>query len=245
MPAFKSFDGVEIYYEVLPAPGDSLLLLHGYASSSQRNWVRQGIAKSLNDAGYEIVLLDARGHGESEKPYDPQAYEGGAMAKDASALLDLLGLEAVHVVGYSMGAWNALRLAATDPRVRSVVAGGVGAKSLQRMSSPNPKLSAAMFADDPQEIPDPRSRAFREFADLTRADKRALAAVAEGNTGEPDLSAIRVPALFLIGNEDTIAGSAEELAEQIPNARVQRVQGDHLTALTGPRVIPLILEFLK
>lgn len=245
LPTFKSFDGIENHYEVLPASGAPALLLHGYASSSHRNWVRQGITKALNDAGYELILLDARGHGKSEKPYDPAAYRDGAMAKDASALLDLLSLEAVHVVGYSMGARNALRVAAIDPRVRSVVAGGVGAKSFHRMSIAQPKLSAAMLAEDSGETTDARSRAFRDFADLTRADKRALAAVAEGDTGTPDLSAIAVPVLFLIGEDDTIAGSPEELAEQIPNARVQTVHGDHLTALVDPQVIPAILDFLR
>lgn len=245
MPSFKSFDGLQLHYEVLPAAGERLLLLHGYASSSQRNWVRQGIAKALSDAGYELFLMDARGHGDSDKPYDPTAYLDGAMAKDASALLDQLNVGSVHVVGYSMGARNALRIAASDPRVRSVVAGGVGAKSFHRMSIPQPKLSFAMLAQDPAQIPDARSRAFRDFADLTKADKQALAAVAEGNTGTPDLSAINVPVLLLVGEDDTIAGSPEELAREIPNARVERVPGDHLTALVDPKVIPLILDFLE
>jgi len=88
--------------------------------------VATGVVDSLVEAGRRVFAPDARGHGESAKPHDPGAYANDAMVRDIQSLMDYASLEPVDVVGYSMGAIVAGRLAPRDPRVRSLVLGGVG-----------------------------------------------------------------------------------------------------------------------
>ena len=110
MPDFESFDGLRLSY-LDDGDGRPVVLLHGFAADTNVNYVRSGILDLLLDEGYRVVTLDARGHGLSSKPTDPDAYADDAMKRDVVALFDHLGLENVLLVGYSMGAHLALRLA--------------------------------------------------------------------------------------------------------------------------------------
>src|SRR4051812_19077824 len=103
MERMTSFDGVEIAYSIVGA-GPDVLLLHGFASDAQGNWIGPGIRDAIVAAGRRVIAYDARGHGASGKPHDPAAYENGAMHHDAQVLLDHVGVEHVDLVGYSMGA---------------------------------------------------------------------------------------------------------------------------------------------
>ncbi|MFC6745919.1 alpha/beta fold hydrolase [Methylobacterium persicinum] len=129
MDSFDS-DGVRIaYIDVPPASGqgDAILLIHGFASNHAVNWVNTQWVRALSQAGYRTVALDNRGHGESEKLYDPEAYSSEAMASDAVRLLDHLGIECAHVMGYSMGARITAHIALDHAaRVRSALIGGLG-----------------------------------------------------------------------------------------------------------------------
>ncbi len=94
MQTFLS-DGVRIAYRDIPAEGGDLgepiLLIHGFASSHRINWVDPRWATTLARAGRRVILFDNRGHGESEKLYDPEDYATPRMAKDAANLLAHLG----------------------------------------------------------------------------------------------------------------------------------------------------------
>ncbi len=125
MDRFHSFDGIQLAFQA-SGEGPPVVLLHGFAADSDRNWVRPGVVAALEDAGRQTILLDARGHGSSDKPYEPSAYASGAMARDVMSLVEHLGLEQVDVCGYSMGARTAMTLAASGERVRSAILGGVG-----------------------------------------------------------------------------------------------------------------------
>src|SRR5690606_21206761 len=100
MPSVLS-NGSEIAYEVHGEGGRSLLI-HGFASSGQINWVNTGWVEALKQAGYQPITIDNRGHGKSRKLYDPKLYFAHQMADDAAALLDELGLKRVPVIGFSM-----------------------------------------------------------------------------------------------------------------------------------------------
>lgn len=221
------------------------MLLHGSVSSSNGNWIRGGVTDAFARAGYQLIAYDARGHGKSDKPHDPDAYRGGAMIKDARSLMDFLGLEACHLVGYSMGARVSLGIAAVEPRVRSVIAGGIGIRSYRQMAAPRTAISQAMLAESVEAVSDLFARGFRAFAERTGADRKALAAVFEAGFGVPDLSKIKVPVLFICGREDLLAGDPAELSAEVPDARVEMVAGEHLTALGDPRYVPAMLEFLE
>src|SRR3954471_10522280 len=84
--------------------GDPIVLVHGFASTKEANWVNPGWATTLTRAGRRVVALDDRGHGQSSKLYDPAEYHTSRMADDVRALMDELELERADVMGYSMGA---------------------------------------------------------------------------------------------------------------------------------------------
>jgi pimeloyl-ACP methyl ester carboxylesterase len=247
MPRFESFDGLEIAYEEM-GQGPVALLHHGFASDSVTNWVRPGVAAAVAAAGRRVVLIDARGHGRSEKPHDPASYGDHALACDVQALLDHLGVEQVDVVGYSMGAFIAMLLPAIEPRVRSLVLGGAGLGQ-ESISGEDRvlRIAEALEADDPNGISDATARAFRNFADATGADRLALAALQRARTGPPGLAqlqAIAVPTLVVNGERDTMVGPPESLAKAIPGARFAVVPGDHISAVVKPEFRQSILDFL-
>ena len=241
---FASFDDLELSYYVA-GDGPPVLLLHGFGSDSDGNWFRPGVARALLTDGRQVVALDARGHGQSSKPHDPAAYGGGAMVRDAAALVDHLGLETVDVCGYSMGGLTARAFVGSDPRPRSVVLGGIGERvtgSAWRERAP--AVAAALLVDDPATITEPVPRAFRKFVDYSGGDRRALAAFQQARgQGNLRVGPITVPALVLAGDRDELAGSPEGLAAAIGGARVQRVPGDHLTAVLDPAFAQAIVDF--
>ena len=101
-PPFSRFnhDGLEIaFFDEGDPSGAPVLLIHGFASSANVNWVFPGWLKTLGDAGYRVIALDNRGHGKSSKPYDPELYHPQQMADDAAALLGHLGIAEAHVMG--------------------------------------------------------------------------------------------------------------------------------------------------
>ncbi len=124
-------DGLRISYRD-DAPlgddrGEAVLLIHGFASSAEVNWVGTGWFDTLRRDGRRTIAFDHRGHGSSDKPHDPARYATGAMAQDALRLLDHLEITRADVIGYSMGARVAAFLALASPhRVRSIVIGGLG-----------------------------------------------------------------------------------------------------------------------
>jgi pimeloyl-ACP methyl ester carboxylesterase len=237
MERFHSFDGLELAYADV-GTGDPVFLLHGFAADHVSNWVA---------TGRRVIAPDARGHGQSSKPHDPSAYADDAMVRDLQALMDHLGAESVDVVGYSMGAIVAGRLAVREPRVRSLVLGGVGSQwgGEQRPLGTVP-IADALEADDPDSIRSPVAAAFRRFADSTGADRLALAATQRSRHGETtDVTAITVPTLILVGDADQLAGSPEALAARIPNASFRVLEGNHLSAVRDPNFSASIVAFVN
>jgi pimeloyl-ACP methyl ester carboxylesterase len=247
MERFTSFDGTGIAYITTgPSDGPDVLLLHGFAADHRLNWVSPGVVDALVASGHHVIALDARGHGQSDKPRDPAAYQSDAMPRDAKALLDHLGVETVDVVGYSMGSVVSSRLVPMEPRTRRLVLGGVG-EGLAKGSLPRAGIADALLADDRSTITDPTGRAFRRFAESTGADLHALAAIQKARVvrdGTP-IGDIRVPTLVLVGRDDVLVGPPEPLAAAIPGARVTLVEGDHLSAVADPEFSKAIVDFLS
>src|ERR1700730_2682623 len=119
-------DGVEIAF-LDEGQGEPIVLVHGFASTANVNWVHPGWVATLARAGRRVVALDNRGHGASGKPHDPAAYHSARMADDIRALLDHLELSRADVMGYSMGARiTAFFALAHSQRVRRAIFGGLG-----------------------------------------------------------------------------------------------------------------------
>jgi pimeloyl-ACP methyl ester carboxylesterase len=240
MQRFSSFDGTGIAYDVAgPVNGDRPVLLHhGFASTSQINWVRPGLVEAITCAGRRVLLLDARGHGESDRPHDPAAYAEGAMARDVSALLDHLQIGEADMAGYSMGSSVALQAAALDRRIASVLLGGIGPRQLGggRGGETIARIVEALETDAPASVSDPTARAFRSFAEATGQDRLALAAIQRATSARDLelLASVSVPALVVNGADDTLAGDPAEMAARIPGAKSLVVPGDHLSAVVKP-----------
>jgi len=247
MPTFQS-DGLTIAYRD-EGDGEPILLIHGFASNSHVNWVYPGWFKTLTDAGRRVIALDNRGHGQSDKPYDPALYPAGLMADDCIRLLDHLGIERADVMGYSMGARITAFLALKAPeRVRSAIFGGLGMGMIDGVGSSEP-IIAALEADHLDDVTDPTGRTFRQFAQATKGDLRALAACMRSTRQKipaEDVARLEMPVLVAVGTEDEVAGSAQGLADLIPNAQVLDIPGrDHMLAV-GDKVYKAgVLKFLE
>jgi pimeloyl-ACP methyl ester carboxylesterase len=248
LDAVRSFDGSRIAYAV-QGSGPAVLLLHGFAADHFLNWARPGVIDALTGAGRRVIATDARGHGASDKPHEPDRYGGNAMVRDAQAVLDHLGVEQVDVVGYSMGSMVAARLVPEEPRARALVLGGVGATvTPPRTGGRAPKtIAAALLADDPASIDSPAGKAFRQFADFTGADRHALAALSRSDAllYSVPFDAITVPTLVIAGEADTLIKAPQELADRLPSAQLKMVSGDHLTAMYDPAFSRALVEFVQ
>jgi pimeloyl-ACP methyl ester carboxylesterase len=73
-------DGVEIAF-LDEGEGEPIVLVHGFASNKEVNWVFPGWVTTLTRAGRRVVALDNRGHGDSTKLYQPAAYRSAVMAE--------------------------------------------------------------------------------------------------------------------------------------------------------------------
>ncbi|WP_315923402.1 alpha/beta hydrolase [Mesorhizobium sp. SP-1A] len=245
-----SHDGFEIAYLDRPpvsGSGDPVLMIHGFASSHYVNWVAPGWFKTLNDAGYRAIALDNRGHGVSTKSYDAEDYTPARMASDSAALLDHLGIERAHVMGYSMGARLSAVLALSDPgKVATLVLGGLGIGMVDGVGDWDP-IADALTADDAGTITHDRGKMFRAFADQTRSDRRALAAcitTSRALLSEDEVARIAQPTLIAVGTRDDIAGSPDELAALMPNAAVFHIEGrDHMLSVGDRSFKQRVLQF--
>jgi pimeloyl-ACP methyl ester carboxylesterase len=178
VPTFMS-DGVEIAYLVGGPETDAsrppVLLIHGFASNIDMNWVSTSWVRDLTAAGHRVIAIDNRGHGKSQKLYETTDYSGPLMARDALRLLDHLKVERAHVIGYSMGARIAAFLAIQNPeRVASLVFGGMGGNMVRPMAGTGP-IAVALEAAHIDDVKNPTARTFRAFAEQTRSDLKALA----------------------------------------------------------------------
>ena len=246
MPRF-SHEGVEIAF-LDEGEGEPVVLVHGFESNKEVNWVAPGWVTTLVRAGRRAIALDNRGHGDSSKLYDPAAYHSAIMAEDVSALLDHLGLKRADIIGYSMGARITAFLSLKHPdRLRSAVLGGLGMHLVEGVGLPE-SIATALDAPSLSDVADPTAYLFRAFAEQTKSDLRALAACIRGSRetlSRAEVARITVPVLVAVGSEDRIAGSPTELAALIPGAQALVIPGrDHMLAV-GDRVFKAgVLEFL-
>ena len=212
------------------------------------NWVNTLWVRTLSQAGYRVIALDNRGHGESEKLYDPALYSSEAMAGDAVRLLDHLGIARADVMGYSMGGRITAHLALDHrDRLRSALIGGLGMHLVEGRGLPS-GIAEALEAPPGTPAPNPTAAAFRTFAEQTRSDLRALAACMRGSRqtlSRGEIAQIELPVLVTVGTLDTVAGSGPQLAALMPNARAIEIPGrDHSTAVGAREHREGVLAFL-
>lgn len=254
-------NGVPIHF-IDEGSGEPVIFLHGFAGSSDL-WPTVGL---LPLDGFRTIAFDARGHGKSGKPTDPAAY-GRELVDDVIRLMDARGVEAAHIVGYSMGAETALALATEHgDRVLSIVAGGSGwsgeaeaqsygfiASALAESGSFG-EFMAAMAPPD-QELPPDAAAAMMELLGAHGIDPAQLAApLAAVAAGLPEiisieasaLGSVAVPVLGITGENDPERANVEALAEALPTVTITVVAGaDHLTTPVMPAFVEAVTSFLS
>jgi pimeloyl-ACP methyl ester carboxylesterase len=253
MPEFvTAADDIELAYE-RHGEGPAILLVHGFGSSRLQNWKSTGWYGGLTGAGFSIVAMDCRGHGDSGKPHDPAAYGHDRMADDVITVMEACGLPDALVLGYSMGGFIGLRLLAAHPgRVIKLAIAGVGETYLQdRITSPQARaaLADALLTPDKESITDPRAKMFRAFADQPGKDRLALAACMRAMSPHlplESLSRLQRPVLVVNGSEDETAGTPAPLAAAIADGRAVTIQGrDHMSAVGDKHTREAVIGFFR
>lgn len=256
--AYFDAAGVRIHYTDEGA-GEPVVLVHGFAFDADLNWRRPGITQALAQQ-YRVIALDNRGHGLSGKPLAPEAY-GEEMPRDIVRLLDHLGIEKAHVVGYSMGGFITLKLLEMHPeRLLSAAPCGIGwqeptpenlalleqiATALEQERSFAPLLR---HLEIPVNESNPLVRAGMALF-KARNDLGALAAVLRAFPGfQPDTERLRqnrVPALSIVGEDDPLASDVGRLHDTLARHALVRIPGKgHADAPGAPEFIETLMDFL-
>lgn len=242
MPRITATDGVEISYTTATG-ADPILLVHGFASTAELNWVTSGWVRTVADAGRGAILVDLRGHGASDAPSHSDAYSPEQLAADLIAVLDNEKLARVDVIGYSMGAQTVRVLAATYPqRVHKIVLGGIGSNE-QFATWGIASLMAALDGDD--------AAVSGLAADLVQVVKSGAAmsvptakAIIQGMTTRPITAMPQVPTLVVAGEKDEVAAHAPQLAAAL-GAQLEIIpRRNHRNAVTARAFKQAVMEFL-
>jgi pimeloyl-ACP methyl ester carboxylesterase len=225
----ESFDskGTKIFY-FAQGKGEPVLLIHGWLASAGLNWVLPGISGQLAK-DYQVIGLDVRGHGLSDKPTKEDAY-GPELVDDVVRLLDHLKIKKAHVVGYSMGGIIAANFIAKHPdRVLSGTLGGMGWLK-------EGGLAQGVFAQIGKN--DPNAQAMTVCG-------RSLAKLA---LTEEEIKSIRVPMTVLVGDKDDLiiklyVEPLKKLRADWPVVEIK--DGNHITCILKPQFRDEIAAWLK
>jgi pimeloyl-ACP methyl ester carboxylesterase len=240
---FTASDGTKIHYFELGAGGTPVILIHGYTANAEGKWIKSGIAQALA-ARHRVIAIDARGHGQSDKPHDPGKY-GPRMAQDVIELMDHVKIAKAHIHGYSMGgAMLAEILAHNQDRLITAIFGGSGPQETDpAIIAKVPKDVAAPAATDPNA---PRGENWSSYPGYDRA---ALDAV-QKYPWKPedraiDLSKVKVPVLQIVGSFDNPNARTHRIKRELKAAQVVIVpNATHGSAHLDPVYTPTLVKFI-
>ena len=257
MPFINS-GGIRIWYEVV-GRGRPLVLLHGGAADGSA-WRESGYVDRLQSE-FQLILLDQRGAGRSDKPHEADAYLVDRKVADTISVVDDLGIGSFVVWGWSWGGDPALELARLIPdRVEAtVLTGNVpgqwSAEGLQwnedhlvtpvraRGMEAILELALEMEGDD---LPDWTREQIME------TDPAAFVATAIGHSrhagpSAEDLAALSVPVLIIVGEHEDTAGRADSQARLIPDGSAAVLPGlNHVAAFDRSYLtVPIFRRFVE
>jgi pimeloyl-ACP methyl ester carboxylesterase len=245
---FVADDGINIaVHEIGPQTSGAraVILIHGYFSDAETNWIKYGHAALLAGAGFRVIMPELRAHGHSDKPHDSRFYKKDVLVDDQFALIDDLGLTDYDLVGYSLGGRTAARMLVRGATPRRAVISGMGLEGLTRTGT-----RAAHFAHILDNIGQHErgSAAWmaEAFLKTMGGDPLALRRVLDSfvDTNEDDLRALNTPIGVICGTEDQDNGSAAALAALLPHGELIGVPGNHMSAVAKPELGEAILAYL-
>lgn len=236
---FISFDNTKIHYQVA-GKGEPILLIHGF-TNTLNDWIKKPICDSLLSNGYQVILVDLRGNGLSDKPENPDAYANNAEAKDLMGLMKHLQFKSYKAIGYSRGSIILASLLVMDKHCNKAVLGGMGAD----FTNPNwPRRIGFYNALMNDSITGYES--FRKYIAGKGLNPKVLASQQkeQPSTSTTQLSKLKQSVLVICGIEDTDNGKGEDLQQLIPKAKFVSVPGNHNSASGTKEFASAILNFL-
>jgi pimeloyl-ACP methyl ester carboxylesterase len=251
-----SSDGVRIFYTTT-GQGEPLVLSHG-TTHTWESWHDLGFIDGLEDQ-FQLILIDSRGHGQSDKPHTAAAYDMERQADDVVAVVDDLGVDRFHLFGYSLGAVSGFHLAAQAPeRIRSLVAygGDPYAPSPNYIASIEQDL--AILRQGMQTWVDLMENigVFNQYPKPTARKERLLAADAEAliasvmasvdNPGIADaLERLTMPCLIIAGGQAGGNDLAHRAARDLPLADFVSIAGIGHAMANGQIILPYVHAFYE
>jgi pimeloyl-ACP methyl ester carboxylesterase len=237
---FTSFDGTKIHYEI-KGKGKTILLLHGFTGTGE-SWKKSLLYSDLLKEGYQVITVDMRGNGLSDKPHTPEAYEKDAEANDLLGLMTFLKIKDFAVIGYSRGAIIASRVLVHDKRVSKAVLGGMGADF---MNPEWPRRIMFYKALNGEDVPELTAMVKRIKDSGIDVQAQAYLQRSQPSTSKEEFLKSKKPVLVICGDRDEDNGSSKELASLIPGSDYVRVPGDHNGTSRTQEFSTAVLAFLK
>lgn len=242
--SFLAADGVKIAWREI-GQGRPLLLIHGFMSEADTNWIKYGHAAVLAQAGYRVIMPDLRAHGLSGKPHDPAHYPRDILADDQFALLTHLGVGDYDLGGYSLGGRTVSRMLARGAAPGRAVISGMGLQGLTNTAhrgvhfrhvfdnlGHHEKGSAAWMAE--------------AFLKTTGGDPEALRCVLETfiDTSSAQIAQWTLPVAAVCGEQDNDNGSVDDLVALLRRGKLFAVPGNHMSAVIKPQLGQAFVEAL-
>ena len=237
-------DGIELaYHEV--GEGRPVVLLHGLFSDAYMNWIKFGHAERIAGTGFRVIMPDLRAHGQSDRPHGVEYYPKGILARDLRELIALLELGEFDLGGFSLGARTTVEGVGEGLRPRRAVLGGAGLDGLRNWKRRKDFFIEAIDMFDRVQRGDPHWLSI-QFMKSQGVDRVAAAQLLDSfeDAFMSWLEAFTMPTLVVCGDQDDDNGSAEELANVLPNAMFEEVPGTHMSSVTKPELGEAIAAFL-
>lgn len=225
--------------------GRPVVLLHGLFSSGTVNWIQFGHAQALADAGFEAIIPDLRGHGDSAKPHDPAAWPNDVLVRDVEAVVENLGLSDFDLVGFSLGARTAARAVLEGLAPRRLVLAGMGLEGLAGWERRSAFFVDALDRFDSVRSGDPAFMAV-SFMKTMKIDREAarLLLGSVGDLAPAQVPGIAVPTLVLCGDKDRDNGDPHALAAALPHGTFAEIPGTHMSCVAQPALGDALVRFL-
>jgi pimeloyl-ACP methyl ester carboxylesterase len=241
---WNASDGVELAYHEL-GQGRPVVLLHGHFSDANMNWIKFGHAARIAAGGLRVIMPDLRAHGLSGRPHEAEYYPQGVLARDLRELIGHLDLPEFDLGGFSLGARTTVEGVGEGLNPRRAILGGAGLDGLRHWERRKHFFLDAIELFDRVERGDPHWLSI-QFMKSQKVDRIASALLLQSfaDTFMEWLQSFTMPTLIVCGSEDEDNGSAEKLAEVMPNAVFREVPGTHMSSVTKPEFGEAIAQFL-
>ena len=257
---FVNNDGVRIHYEVV-GEGSPLLLVHGLMGFHE-DWIDNGYVQELKH-DYMMVLVDLRGHGESDKPVEPEAYKLRPMAEDIVEVMDELDVSKSHYVGHSLGGYVGLGLTKYAlNRLNSLTVLDYGPYQAEHLSevketwegyySQGKELMISLIASSiTDETPPFYKNALMKWVENYRkvdvTPYTAWCKIREQEELTNVFPSVNIPCLFICAENGTYKIPAKEISEMINGAEYRLMKGlSHIDVWgRSDLVLPHVKSFLE